>query len=558
METSENGRTEDRKCGCRSGTRAVIFAALVAVAICVSVSLTIGGWPALIATMLALIYTSYLVASLLYVPSKAVLKYFDIRVQQHQRTGPSGIEEVQRQNGARAPDEEIEIVSNSQSRGEAEKGARWERKRRLIITDVVVAIMFLVLLIIAIHAVSAGQDMSGTEPHPYIEFGYGALVFLGLVAFYLVALDLIYGAYCGVFWCWQRCRIPSPEDRKLSSPERKRRIVFLLVKPLAVLLLGVLLTTASFIQGDRRPVTRELSHSFSTFPSAMNELRLVHLSDLHVGPTVGKSNIQSIVNQVNKLNPDVVVITGDLLDGNIDRFREVIQPLRDFRTTRGVYMCTGNHEYRVSLDEVDEWMDELRELNVWPLRNERVTLFAHSNLSYSNVNGVTLFPPSRRLSEADKTLLRSLGLGQSNITWPETRFPAEEMLNHLHSMEGFYLSGIEDYVRRVGSGGVNTDPVLAFGNRLENRTIVGLAHQPLHIPIVAKFQVDLVLSGHTHGGQVWPVHLGTKLANPYFRGLSQHNPRTEIYVSGGTNQWGPRARLGSSREIAVHLLSNVG
>jgi hypothetical protein len=198
-----------------------------------------------------------------------------------------------------------------------------------------------------------------------------------------------------------------------------------------------------------------------------------------------------VVEKVNALEADAIVITGDLVDGPLSALREHVAPLADLRAKHGVYFVTGNHEYYAG---ADEWIAELRSLGIHVLRNERV----------------------------------SLGDGE-------------------HS---FDLAGVDDWTAaRFGSGhGPNLDKALE--GRDASRELVLLAHQPKQIREAAEKGVGLQISGHTHGGQIFPWHALVKLDQPYLAGLSKHGD-TQIYVSRGTGYWGPPIRVGAPSEITL-------
>jgi predicted MPP superfamily phosphohydrolase len=223
----------------------------------------------------------------------------------------------------------------------------------------------------------------------------------------------------------------------------------------------------------------------------MSGLRLVQLTDLHIGPILGRDWLASIVASVNALDPDVVVITGDLVDGSVETLREQVAPLADLRAKRGVYFVTGNHEY---YSGVDEWIAELTRLGVRVLRNERV----------------------------------AIGDGD----------------------EAFDLAGVDDW--SAGRFGAGHGPSLerALAGRDSSRELVLLAHQPKQIIEAAARGVGLQISGHTHGGQIFPWNFLVRLDQPYVDGLALHND-TYIYVSRGTGYWGPPMRVGAPPEITL-------
>jgi uncharacterized protein len=230
-------------------------------------------------------------------------------------------------------------------------------------------------------------------------------------------------------------------------------------------------------------------------PAAMEGYTLVQLTDIHVGPTIDRRFIVALVARVNALSPDAVVITGDLVDGSVAALGEHVAPLAGLRARHGVFFVTGNHEY---YSGVDAWLAELGRLGVRVLRNERVTL----------------------------------GDDDASID----------------------LAGVDDWSARRHGAGHGADLQKALQGRDPAREVVLLAHQPKAVAGAAAEGVGLVLSGHTHGGQIWPFSYVVALDQPIVAGL--HRVReTWAYVSEGTGYWGPPMRLGTRGEITKVVLS---
>lgn len=229
-------------------------------------------------------------------------------------------------------------------------------------------------------------------------------------------------------------------------------------------------------------------------PASMEGLTIAQLTDVHVGPTIGREFIEDIVARTNALNPDVIVITGDLVDGDVEVLREHTAPLAKLRASHGVYFVTGNHEY---YSGADAWIAELTRLGIRVLRNERVEL--------------------RKGDDA------------------------------------IDLAGVDDWTSRQFGRGHGHDLVRALEGRDPNRECVLLAHQPKSIVEAAKLGVGLQLSGHTHGGQIFPWNFLVRLQQPYVAGLHRHDD-AYIYVSRGTGYWGPPMRVGIPAEIAHFTL----
>jgi predicted MPP superfamily phosphohydrolase len=175
-----------------------------------------------------------------------------------------------------------------------------------------------------------------------------------------------------------------------------------------------------------------------------------------------------------------------------------VEPLAKLRARYGVFFVTGNHEY---YSGVDDWLAELERLGVRPLRNERV----------------------------------ALGDRGASID----------------------LAGVDDQSARGFGPGHGADYAKALGGAEPDRELILLAHQPSQIIHAARAGVGLQLSGHTHGGQIWPFGALVRLNQPYIAGLHRHDDRTQIYVSRGTGYWGPPMRLFCPAEITKVVLSTT-
>jgi predicted MPP superfamily phosphohydrolase len=226
--------------------------------------------------------------------------------------------------------------------------------------------------------------------------------------------------------------------------------------------------------------------------------RVAQLSDVHVGPTIGKAFIEQIVDRVNAERPDVVVITGDLVDGSVSSLAEHVAPLGRLAAPEGVYFITGNHEY---YSGAVEWCSHLETLGIRVLRNG------------------------------------SCAIGGD---------------------EGFTLAGVDDWTAhqfaRLAPGHAHDLPG-ALRDAHPERPVVLLAHQPKSVREAAAHGVDLQLSGHTHGGQLFPFNFLVRLQQPFVAGLARVSERTQIYVSRGTGYWGPPMRLGAPAEITILTLA---
>jgi uncharacterized protein len=244
----------------------------------------------------------------------------------------------------------------------------------------------------------------------------------------------------------------------------------------------------------RRVVVKRVQVPLSRLPPALHGSRIVQLSDVHIGPTLGRRFLDRVVDQVNALQPEVVVITGDLVDGSVERLGPAVSALGRLRARYGVFFVTGNHEY---YSGVEAWCDFLSGLGVRVLRNERV----------------------------------SIGSGA----------------------ESYDLAGVDDFSAHHFGRGHGADLARALVGRDPTRELILLAHQPRAVLQAEPAGVGLQVSGHTHGGQIWPFNYLVRLQQPVTSGLVRFG-RSLIYVSNGTGYWGPPMRLGSPAEITELVL----
>jgi hypothetical protein len=323
--------------------------------------------------------------------------------------------------------------------------------------------------------------LESTRPLMLLAFGW-----LGLVFLLVVLLGMSELARAGVL-VWERLASDIPPD----DPERRLAMSRIFGGTVA-LLAGGLGALATY-QGLGRFIVKQVPIALGRLPAKLNGFSIVQISDVHVGATIRKEFIESIVDRVNALEPDLIAITGDLVDGSVKQLSEHVAPLARLKATHGVYFVTGNHEY---YSGVDAWCAELRRLGITVLQNERV----------------------------------QIGNGP----------------------DSFDLAGVDDF--SAGRFGQGPSLERALAGRDPTRELVLLAHQPRAVFEASEAGVGLQLSGHTHGGQIWPWNFFVRLQQPVVSGLERIG-RTLVYVSNGTGYWGPPMRLGAPAEITRLVLS---
>ncbi|MBQ0853902.1 metallophosphoesterase [Streptomyces sp. BH-SS-21] len=264
----------------------------------------------------------------------------------------------------------------------------------------------------------------------------------------------------------------------------------------AVLAVTVALLGWGYAEARRVPRVRRLDVRLPRLGAGLDGLRVALITDTHYGPLDRARWSARVCETVNTLEADLVCHTGDIADGTAERRRAQAAPLATVQATRARVYVTGNHEY---YSEAQGWVDLMDELGWEPLRNRHLLL---------ERGGDTLV-----VAGVDDVTAESSGLAGHRA----------------------HLDGALD----------GTDPDLP---------VLLLAHQPKFIDQAVAGGVDLQLSGHTHGGQIWPFHHLVRLDQPALAGLSHHGPRTLLYTSRGTGFWGPPFRVFAPSEITLLVL----
>jgi len=286
-------------------------------------------------------------------------------------------------------------------------------------------------------------------------------------------------------------------DEPPFSPERRQLLARLVGGTATAGFAGIAVVGARRAMKLEDIVTRKIEVPLRRLPRGLDGFRIVQISDLHLGPTLGRDWCAGVVERVNALEPDLIAITGDLIDGSVEQLRGDVEPLRELRAPHGIFFCTGNHEYYFG---PVEWCAYLPELGIRVLRNERV----------------------------------SIGEGD----------------------DSFDLAGIDDFRSKGMAEGHGPDLPRAVAGRDESREFVLLAHQPIAVTEASEHGVGLQLSGHTHGGQMWPFNYLVYLAQPYVSGFVKHRG-TQLYINQGTGFWGPPIRIGTFAEITEVTLRSA-
>ncbi|MEW6703734.1 MAG: metallophosphoesterase [Pseudomonadota bacterium] len=258
----------------------------------------------------------------------------------------------------------------------------------------------------------------------------------------------------------------------------------------AVPAFAALATLWGWINARRRPGVRNVEVPIQGLPAALEGFTVVQITDLHVGVTIRRRFVQRVVDTANALQPDVIAVTGDSVDGRVDELREHIAPMGQLVARHGVFAVTGNHEY---YSGAGPWIAEFQRLGMRVLLNEHVVL--------------------------------------------------------QHDGAALVLAGVTDFSGGYFDPAHRSDPSRALHGAPESaQPRVLLAHQPRSADAAERAGADLQISGHTHGGQFLPWRWFVPLQQPYTAGRHRHGAMW-IYISRGTGYWGPPKRLGAPSEI---------
>jgi hypothetical protein len=281
------------------------------------------------------------------------------------------------------------------------------------------------------------------------------------------------------------------------EPDLDRRRFMLNATNGALFAAALPLTGYGMFNARREPAVVNSVLPVVGLPEGLDGFTIAQISDTHIGPTIRSGWARMVVDAVNRLGADMVVHTGDLVDGSVDGLKEDIAPMGELHAPYGVWFCTGNHEY---YSGVHEWLAEADRLGMTPLVNEH----------------------------------RLIDTGRGRIL----------------------LGGVSDYrSQRIEPTHVSSPGASMLGAPEHDVSIL-LAHQPNSIHEAAKAGFDIQLSGHTHGGQYFPYIFFIHMFQDYVAGQYLVD-ETVLYVNTGTGYWGPPMRLGTTPEITLHTLKRV-
>ena len=276
----------------------------------------------------------------------------------------------------------------------------------------------------------------------------------------------------------------------VDDPARSRMVTAAVTAVAAVLLVW------GYAEARRVPRIRNVDVAIDRLGSGLDGLRVAVITDTHYGPIDRARWSAAVVARVNELGADVVCHVGDIADGTVDVREAQARPLASVNATTARVYVTGNHEY---FSEAQGWVDYMESIGWAALHNRHLIV------------------------EKGGDRLVVAGVDDATAKW----------------------SGLADH-------GENLEAALAEADR--ELPVLLLAHQPKQVAHAVREGVDLQISGHTHGGQIWPFNFLVRLDHPVVAGLSRHGDRTQLYTSRGTGFWGPPFRVFAPSEITLLTL----
>lgn len=325
--------------------------------------------------------------------------------------------------------------------------------------------------------------------------GYTSMGFVTLL-FVLVGLHDLGKLFLRLFALWK----PAVNKKQAASSAgvriSRRRFIKGSVST-GILAGSSVLTGCGFWQARQDPDIVSVDIPFKNLHKDLQGLTIAQVTDIHVGPTIKRAYVERVVALVKSLSADMIVLTGDLVDGSTQWLKDDVAPIGGLSAPFGTYFVTGNHEY---YSNAPLWIERVRELGFTVLMNQHEMV--------------------RR--EAGRLL----------------------------------LAGVTDYSAGRFYRSHASNPKMALDGAKDHHLKILLAHQPKSIFAAEKAGFDLQISGHTHGGQYFPGNILVSLNQPFVAGLHQYKT-TRIYVSRGTGYWGPPMRLMAPSEISLITLTSL-
>ncbi len=350
-----------------------------------------------------------------------------------------------------------------------------------------VAIFFLILLTPVSYFFSLFLEESEWQK----SFSFIAFTSLGFltILFSLVLIhDLSISIVNGFQAVFAFFRTEIITDQGMESSINRKDFFLHLIKP-SLGLISISLTGYGVYKAVHKVDVKRVDIPINDLHPDLENFKIVQISDIHIGPTIKKDFLEEVVRRINVLQPDIIAITGDLVDGSVYKLKHHLEPLKNLKSKYGSFFVTGNHEY---YSGVLSWLPEIRNLGIHVLLNQN----------------------------------HIVNSGEAKLL----------------------VGGVTDYKAHTILPSHASDPEKAILSKEKTDFKLLLAHQPNSVFEAAIVGFDLQLSGHTHGGQYFPGNLLIHLFQKFVAGLYKHGD-IWLYVSSGTGYWGPPIRIGAPAEI---------
>ena len=276
----------------------------------------------------------------------------------------------------------------------------------------------------------------------------------------------------------------------VEDPVQSRLVAGAVVGVVAILL------TWGYAEAMRVPRVKKVDVSIARLGPGMDGLRVAVITDTHYGPINRARWSAAVVARINELGADLVCHVGDIADGTVEVRELQASPLASANAALSRVYVTGNHEY---FSEAEGWLDYMESIGWVALHNRHVIVERGG--------------------------------------------------------DRLVVAGVDDATAQSsGVRGHRADLEAALAGADATLPVLLLAHQPKQVAQAVLAGVDLQLSGHTHGGQIWPFNFLVRLEQPVVHGLSRHADRTQLYTSRGTGFWGPPFRVFAPSEITLLTL----
>ncbi|MDH5637232.1 MAG: metallophosphoesterase [Nitrospinota bacterium] len=357
------------------------------------------------------------------------------------------------------------------------------------------AAWFLVLASYVMVPLVFSMRLGSPKPFWYVPLFWFTFIMFG----YVTTIFPLLMTKDVVMWSWTKMGTYSSlnsQQGSVGAPDEKHRQRQVTHQMnMGVMAITLALVLMGMYQAGIAPQVKVVETPVEGLAEGLDGLKIALISDIHISPTVHGDTVADIVRRVNELEPDIVAHTGDLADATVEEMGKDAEPLSGLKAKLGVFFVTGNHEYYWDLKG---WLKVVENTGAVALNNEH------------------------RLVE--------------------------------HNGARLLVAGITDYSAGGSAPGHKSDPAKALTGAPKRDFTLMLAHQPRSVVAVAATgQVDLQLSGHTHGGQYFPWSIIVRFVHPVAPGLSKYEGMW-VYLSRGSVYWGPPLRLGSPKEITLIVL----